>query len=117
VQESRGAGPDDLLRGLADVALEAAAAHAAERSTVILDEELRAGPPISRAGDVDDRRERGGPSERGEVKDAYDDLCRFTPMFHSRLGGLRICISPEWRGVNGACNTLAGDPSGHRLDV
>ena len=72
-------------RDVAHVGFQAPAAHAAERRSVIFDEELGARPAVRGALDSNDRGDRGSSSDGGQLDDTVGNLRRFTPVFHKRL--------------------------------
>ena len=96
VAEARGPAPDDLQRDLADVGLQAAAAHSAGRLALLRDEEPRARAPVSGPGDPDHRRQRLAGRQVSTHRDLLEDRGGLLPVLHE--SSVTVCaIDPIGR--------------------
>ncbi len=82
VAQPGGAGVEDHAGDFAHVGFQAAAADAAQGVARLFDQELGAGAPVSRAGDVHHRRQRGATARGFHGGKPRQDLSCLFPMNH-----------------------------------
>ena len=77
LDDTRRARRDNLSGALHRIALKTAAANSADRLPAFCNQHTRAGPPVGRADDTDDRRQRRAFAARPRVGVSLDDCLQF----------------------------------------
>src|SRR5262249_13553347 len=89
----------DLEADQTNVLFEAPAADAAEHASLVVDEQLGSGAPVSGALDSSDDRERGRSAAVAETENAIDDGPHLLPVLHDELPASAGNANADGRGV------------------